>query len=295
MPFPVAAAMAAGSALGGYLGSKGGDSPEQAEVPYFVAQNMRPYAQGLREFGDQYNPEFYGGQTYADQSPYTQNAITQFGQMNTQPSMDYYQNVMQGAGGLSPEFQQAVMEPAQEAAASRFGAANRLGSGYGGQAFAESGMRALAPFWNDQQNRGMQAAGAIPQLQEFQARQNLLGGGLQEQWGQKGIDESMARHEYAQELPFMKNQKWGSLYGPVTAAGGSAYMPQSTPGGSALAGAVGGGLTGLGVAQQFGWKPTWGSPGGGGGSGTSSDAMFGNPGGFGFTAGNLYNPQNQGY
>jgi hypothetical protein len=154
------------------------------------------------------------------------------------------------------------MEPAMENTASRFAQAGRYGSPGSNQQMAESGMRALAPYWNQQQGRMMQAAGAIPQLQDFQARQQLAGGSLAESYAQQPITEAMNRWNYNQEQPLNRMQGWGSLYGPIQGAGGY----QAPGGGSGLAGALGGGLTGLSIADQFGW-------GGGGGGGTNAAAI----------------------
>lgn len=244
-----AAAMAAGSALGA-LGSKDGGTPK---IPDFMKGALKPYRQEVKFGLENYDPQFYQGQTFAGMSPYTQGAIDQFGGFDVSPSMGYYEGLMSGAeGGLPPGFADAVMEPAIENVASRFERSGRYGSPAGQQMMAEAGMRALAPHWNNAEQRRYQAAGALPQMQAYQAQQQLYGGGLQEGWDQKPITEDMARWDFNQTQPYNRLRDWGSLYGPIS--GAKMYSSES---GSKTAGALGGALTGLStyntMANQFGW------------------------------------------
>ncbi|MGD9168563.1 MAG: hypothetical protein PVI97_00700 [Candidatus Thiodiazotropha sp.] len=215
----------------------GGGGETKTEMPKWMKETAKPLA---ADIGSLSSTPFFPGQTYADPSQYTQQGIAGMGGIDYQPTLDYYGGVLEGGGGLTPDFQQAVMEPAVENVASRFAAAGRYGSPASVQGMTEAGMRSLAPYWNDQQRRQMQAAAALPMAQQDLWRSRLMAGGLQEMWDQKGIDEAMQRHYYDPRYQLLQ-QQMGLLGG---LPGGGGIVTQNPGSGSALAGGLGGAISG---------------------------------------------------
>ena len=206
--------------------------------PWYMSRPLGQYANQLRDFED---PGFFPGQTYAGQSDLTAQGIGGLGSVDYSGTRDYFNRALGGEfTQLNPQFANAVMEPAMENVASRFEQAGRYGSPASQQQMAESGMRALAPYYDAERSRQQQAALALPGLDEQQAMQQLRAGGMEELWDQKGISEAMARHDY----PYAELQRFGQLLSPLSLGSGAGYTQQTVPGGSQLAGGLGGALSG---------------------------------------------------
>ncbi len=238
-------------------GGGGGTTVQTTQPPGFALPALTGYANELTGFPDRYQPQMYPGQTYAEQSPYTQRAIE--GMAGAAPlSQDYYQSVLQGDYlGLNPAMRSAVMDPAMDAAAARFNAAGRYGSPASQEAMARAGMQATMPFYNQERQRQQQAAALFPTA----FAPELQAGQLEEQYGQRPITEAMQRWEFEQEYPYNIMNRWQSLFGPLGYAGQT--QTSTPPGGSALAGGIGGALTGAGIAGALPSSMLAAIPGGG--------------------------------
>jgi hypothetical protein len=220
----------------------GGGPAEAPKMPGYAKEALKPYAGQLQDFGQNYDPQFFGGQTYAGQDPYTSQGIQGLGNLDTGMSQDYMQNTLQGDYlGLNPAMSAAVMDPAMDASAGRFNMMGRYGSPASQTGMMKAGMQAAMPYYNQERGRQQQAAMMLPGLQQQQAQSQLMAGGMNEAWGQKDIDEQMARWNFEQNQPYDIMQKWSSLYGPIATAGMVGGSPAE---GSPLAGAAGGALMG---------------------------------------------------
>ena len=231
----------------------GGDSQTKTEMPKWYNAVAKPASQQIGGLTPQ---EFYPDPTFAPQSGYTGNAIAGLGNADFGQSEDYYRGVLNGDYlGLNPAFQDAVMSPAMDAVASKFAGAGRYGSPGSQYQIAKAGMQALAPYYDSERQRQGQSAAAIPLLQNQQWQNWLMGGGLQEQWGQKQIDENMARYNY--DPTYANLQRQLGLLQMMTPGN---VVTSSQGGGSQLAGAAGGALTGASAGSMFG---PWGTAIGG--------------------------------
>lgn len=221
----------------------GGGGSTEVKLPKYANQALKPYAGELQNFGQQYDPEFYGGQMTAGMDSFTQGAAQGMGNFSTQGSQDYFQNSMQGNYlGLSPEMQSAVMDPAMDAAAGRFAQMGRYGSPASQQSMAQAGMQAAMPYYNQERQRQQQSAQMLPMMQQMQNQQQLAGGQINEGYAQNQINEDMARFNFEQNKPYDIMQKWSSLYGPLPGAGSTTTT--SMDDGSSAANILGGGLMG---------------------------------------------------
>ena len=163
-----------------------------------------------------YDPQFFPGQTYADQSQYSQQAIEGMGNFSTQPSQQYMQNTLQGNYlGLNPAMQGAVMNPAMQGVNQQFAAAGRYGSPMNQQQSAQAGMSALMPYYDAERQRQQQSAMQLPQLQQQQYANQAAGGLGQEQYAQQPIDQAMAQHQFEQNQPLMPAQAYGQMVNPL--------------------------------------------------------------------------------
>lgn len=213
--------------------------------PGYVTAAARPYGRAVTQFGQNYDPQFFPGQTYADQSPYSAGAIEGMGSFSSAPSQDYYQSVMQGDYlGLNPAMQAAVMDPAMDASAGRFEVMGRYGSPSSQVAMAKAGMESLMPYYDSERRRQGQAAAALPMMRQSELQTQLGGGQLAEQYAQRPISEDMARWNFEQQAPYNNIQAWGSALNPLLGANLGSTQTQTTPGGSSLAGGIGGALSG---------------------------------------------------
>lgn len=217
----------------------GGDQKVEQKAPDWLRPQLFNYGNLLAQ---ELAP---GGQLGANApmgpSPLTQRGIDLYGQTGPYDlASQYQQNVLGGQYlGLSPQFQQAVMDPAIANVAGRFAQAGRYGSPASQEAMAEAGMRALAPYYGQERGYQQQASVMLPALQAQQAGQFTTGGALQEYW-QNPMLNYLTRVQ------------------PLMGGGGYGVTTQNQPGGGwqgALGGAAGGAMMGA----QFG---PWGMAGG---------------------------------
>lgn len=236
-----------------HAGGGGGDKQTTSnEPPKALAPAYGQYGRSIGGFLDEYNPSFFPGQTYADQSGATATGIEGL----TGPSealnaaTGYNQDVLSGKYlGLSEPYRNAVMNPAMDAASARMSSYGRSGSPASSYATQKAGMESLMPFYQTERQNQAQASQMLPQLERAGINRQLLGGGMVEGWDQKAIDEAMQRFNYEQETPFNRYQKMGQLLSP-----GSQYSVSTTKGGggSNVAGAAGGALSGAAAGSAFG-------------------------------------------
>ena len=248
----------------GFLGDlfSPGDTETKTTIPKYAKNAVKPYAQDVQNFN--YTPEFFGGQTYAPQSPFTNLAIQGMGNFSNQPSQDYWSSVMQGDYlGLNPAMQQAVMNPAMQATNAAFNQMGRFGSQANMENTAEAGMRALMPYYNAERDRMGQAAQFLPQLQSGQLQQQLGGGQLEESYAQRPIDEAMQRHQFGQDAGLRDLQARQGLLMPLF--GNPSTTTQSVDGMSNLQGLLGLGMMGASMYGTGGFSNPFSGMGGGGG------------------------------
>lgn len=239
--------------MGLFDGLFGGGQPQVVSgLSDWQQSALSPYKRQVKRFGQNYDPQFFPGQTYADQSPFTQMAIQGLGGFSTQPSQQYMSDVLAGQYlGLSPSMQAAVMNPAIEASNAAFNQMGRFGSRANVENTSEAAMRALMPYYDAERARMGQAAMALPGLQQAQLGSQLQAGGLEEQYAQQPIDEAMARFQFEQQQPLQRMQGWSSLFGPLLATPNTVQPG----GGSTLSGLLGLGMAGASLAGGLGWTP----------------------------------------
>ena len=211
-------------------GSKGGET--KTEMPGFMKNQAKPIAAGIGNLEASTTP-LYGGP-----SDYSQQAIAGMGQPGGfDQSIDYYQQAAQGDFlGLSPEFANAVMEPAVENVASRFAMSGRSGSPAATQGMTEAAMRSLAPYYNDERRLQQQAAAALPMAYQDLYRSQMGAGVAQEGYNQQALENQRFDPQYD-----LLQRQVGLLQGIPNPGGTVAVDPGK---GSPWAGALGGAATG---------------------------------------------------
>ena len=281
---------AAGSIIGGALASRGSSSSSTQDMLPWMEDSSRQFydrlsdsqnVPGLDGFWARYKPQVYEGNR-TPQTPswlrkdYRQYANDKSGNLGA--SEDYYESVLAGDYlGLNPAMQQAVMNPALDQVASRFNAAGR--SGYNPaniQSQNSAGMAALMPFYNAERGRQGEAAQMLPGIDDARMGRNMMRGEMQMGDRQKRIDDDIYRHDFRNNNWLERMQRFSELINPGTGYG---TTTAEQPGGSMLSGALGGGLMGYNLAQNwnFGSNPgsgtgNVGAMGGGDFLGTPSTA-----------------------
>jgi hypothetical protein len=218
-------------------------------VPEFSRVGMARAGNAVENVYNTHTPTYYGGQTYADFSPQTQQGLGQVenlamsgGPAGVASTLGEYDKTMRGDylyGG--PGFDRA-MEAAYRKinpmVDSRFSGSGRYTSGLAeGEKMARLG-DAFAGLYGDERNRMMGYAGMSPTMENlgYSAPQRLMGvGAAYEGQEQRGIDEAMARHDFAQQVPYMKLQN----YFPYMMDYGNYGAMQGAQGGAALGSAAG--------------------------------------------------------
>ena len=198
------------------MSGSSGTTSGGSKMPGFVKQAGKDlYAMSQQAVGN-YNPQFYEGQTYADQSQASQGAAQGMGNFSSQPSQDYLSSVLGGDYlGMNPSMQQAVMNPAMQGVNDQFNSMGRYGSGANQQQSQFAGMQALMPYYDAERQRQQQAAQLLPQAQANDYQTQLQGGQLQEQYAQQPIDEAMQRNQFANQQPLMQAQAMRDLISPL--------------------------------------------------------------------------------
>ena len=297
MPWGAVAGAVIGAGASIYSADKQADAQEdaydQGQIPG-ERQAQSEYFSGLGggDFMRQYDPEYFGGQTYSDVPEYYQNAMQDYAASGSDPnsatglSEQYSKDVLGGDYlGLSPAMQNAVMNPAMDATASRFAQMGRYGSPASQSGMMQSGMEAMMPFYNAERGRQENAAGRLPGFDDtrFNRFGPLAGSDMGQQ--QLGIDEEMNRWNFDQNDYLNRMTQFGNLLG----VNGGYNPPPGPVAGDPLAAGLGGALAGYSAASG------WGS---GFGGGSTSPYSFGGAGGaqptgynsgVGGTGGSAYN------
>jgi hypothetical protein len=212
-------AVAAGIGAAGMVGSaaiSSGGAESSAEQPRYVRQSGKNLRDMSGAAVENYDPTFFSGQQYAEQSPYSQQAIQGMGQFNSQPSQDYLSSVMGGDYlGMNPQMQNAVMNPAMQGVNDQFNSAGRYGSAMNQQQSAQAGMSALMPYYDAERQRQQQAASLLPQLQANDLEMQARGGAGAEGYAQRPIDQAMAQHQFQNQQPLMQAEAYRDLVSPM--------------------------------------------------------------------------------
>lgn len=240
--------------MGGSSGG-GGDTKTQTLPPPQLKESYSNYGNQLSGFMQNPGGAFagYQGPTYAPISPYTQQAVSALANPEAyNQAQGYFSDVANGNYlGLNPQLQRAVIDPAVMASNNSFNALGRFGGAANQEATQRAAMQALLPYYNQERGLQQQAAGLLPSLQQGQAGALQSAGALQQGIGQQGIAEQQAQFAQQHYDPRLAAlQAYGGLLAP-----GSQYNIQTSssqmPGGSPIAGALGGGLLGLGTATSL--------------------------------------------
>ena len=218
-----------------YKGGGGGTTTVEKADPWVGAQPfLTDYMQQAANMS-RTPRQYYGGQTIAAFRPEQEQAFNRMMGDQYQPSMDYYGGIL-GGGNMD-----AIANPVAEQIASKWAASGRYGSPGMGQSIAKGVTEAITPYQ-------MQAAAALPQLQNMQTA-NVMGvGDARQRYEQMLLDEERAKFEFGQNEPRQRLQEYASLVSPGAGFGGQSSMTQ--PGGSRAAGMLGGGLMGASLASS---------------------------------------------
>lgn len=208
-----------------FKSSGGGNTTQQTVQTNDLPEYIKPYYQsGLRAAeADILNrpTEFYGGQTYADFAPETEQALTAQagraigGNPLTGAAQDYTGDVLSGKF-LSPDSNpyldqvgDAVRAQVVPGVSAGFGRAGRTGtSPLAAEATATGISRGIAPYLFGEYGRERgameSAASRAPQLARedyFDIAQLGQAGAMREGQTQRGIDEDVSRFSYGQNEP----------------------------------------------------------------------------------------------
>lgn len=237
--------------------------------PYL--QNYLPWAEDI--YGREAEPfQFFPGQTYADLSPYTEQALQGTASRATAGSpivgqaQDYTGDVLSGQyldPTSNPFFagvSDAVLSEVMPAVNQQFAAAGRGGtSPLAAEAMGRGVSRGLAPFLAGEygRERGIMegAAARAPGLAEYDYADlnRLLGvGGAYQTQEQLGIDEARARHEFEQQE---EQQRLAALGGVYSGAGSVSTVSQQQPNVNPFLALTGAALGGVNTAASLGWQP----------------------------------------
>ena len=212
--------------------------PWGAQKPY-LEQGFKA-AQNI--FNDPQNPSFYPGQTF---SPVSSETLAG-GQYATDEALKTlrgdYLDPSKNAGLRN--LIDSTMARVMPGVTSPFIGANRTGSGLYGRAIGEGIASGVAPLYQAEREKMIQAPGQLAQV-----------GALREAWQQKPIDEAMARYDFNTNLPTNKLANYMQMvqgnYGGTNTSTGVQYLPRQNTVGTILGGLLGG----LGTAGSLGWKP----------------------------------------
>lgn len=285
--------------MGGKGGGGGSTTTVQKADPW---AGQQPYLQDIFQQAQQlYNsggmaPNYYPGQTVADQSQWTQNALQMQADraQNGSPLIDNASNAMnnittgqalqnnQGLNVLNQlsqednpyvdELYNRANSQAQSAINGNFSSAGRYGSGAHAAASADAANNLANEMYSslwDKRADAAQAAGQLyntgigQQVVAGQAGQQLanqaytdaaaLGqaGSAMDDYNQQKINADIDRYNYNQQQALLALQNYNNLiqgsYGGTTTTTG-----QQTSSGSTLGNALGGALTGGGLAYMLG-------------------------------------------
>ena len=234
------------------MSGSGSEQSSKSGMPKFVKEEGKFLAGMAHDAIGNYDPQFYQGQQYANQSPYSQNAINQMGNFSSQPSQDYMSSVMGGDYlGLNPSMQNAVMNPAMSAVNDQFNSAGRYGSAMNQQQAGQAGMSALMPYYDAERQRQQQAAQLLPGMQQNDIGMQAKGGIGQEHYGQQPIDQAMAAHQFQQDQPLMQTQAMAQMLMPLFGLSPNTESSQSQGWADQVSGLLSGAGSMLGGAAKY--------------------------------------------
>jgi len=236
-----------------------GESAQSTTQTVAPPKFLQPYLKdAARDASDIYHgaaPQYYSGQTYADFSPQTIQAlnlqqqralggsdVNRAAQNNIQSTLngDY----LYGGPGFNAAFDAAArkINPMVD---SNFARAGRSGSGLADVAKTQALSDAFASQYGQERNNQMQAAQLAPGLanQDYYDYQQLANvGGAYEGQNQKGIDENINRFNFYQNQPSDRlNQYIQMLQGAYPGSTSTSTQPMYQ---NRAAGALGGALAG---------------------------------------------------
>jgi hypothetical protein len=251
-------------------GGGGGGTQVQKTVPW---DGQQPYLKDV--FGQAQNnyrsggPEYFGGQTYADLSGQTNNALGMMenramsGSPLNDGAKDLVQSTMNGDYlNSNPYLDQMFQQGADKIKGNvnaQFSSAGRTGSGaHAGRMYEEQGdlyNNMYGGQYQQERKNQLAAATLAPGLaQNDYADMDRLAkvGSVYEGQNQKGINEDMARFNHYENLADENLAKYvAAIQGNY---GGTSTTTSKDSGGGKdwLAGAAGGAMTGLGLGEGMG-------------------------------------------
>lgn len=230
-----------------------------------------PEAQKLYTNND---PQYFQGSTIADLSPETLQSQQMTGDIASQGSVgnnnlqNMYADTMGGgylAGGqgFDRAFQAASNKILPQVDSS-FARAGRFGGGLSQTAQTQALGDAFAGLYNDERSRQTQMAALSPQIDQMRyADANVLNSlGMQkEDYQQDLINAALAKHEFEQNLPYEKLNRYAQIIQPGLGVGGTNTTTMPAARSNRAAGAVGGAASGAMMGSYV--MPGWGTAIGG--------------------------------
>lgn len=290
-------------AMGRRSGGGGGGGTtqviEQKNEPWSeVRRPLKRTYQRAEELAQQPR-QFFPNQTFVNFDPATQqalNMIEQKAQAGIPGVEEAQQQLAATLGGDflhgGPEFNAAVQAAQNQVlpqVRSQYARGGRYGSGLARTAEVQAlGDIFAKQYAQERQNqmRGLMMAPQIQNLAYGDAARLAAVGGTREEQAQKGLDEQIARHSFAQEEPKMRNIELAQLLAgsPGGSMSGSGYQQANPFTAGRGAQILGGALGGAGLAGMIGGM----GAGGAGGAGAGAAAGMGPWGlGLGALAGGL--------
>lgn len=232
-------------------------SPSPQPTPVTSTSTSEPWAaqkpyleygfdQAKKIYTDAANPSFYPGQTYAPASAET-NAAGAFATDEALKTIrGDYLDPSKNAGLRN--LIDSTMARSMPGVMSPYIGANRTGSGLYGRAVGEGIASGVAPLYQAEREKMINAPGQLAQV-----------GALREQWAQKPIDEAMSRYDFNTNLGTNKLANYMQMvqgnYGGTNTSTGVQYLPKTNTLGSILGGLMGGVglLGGTGAFGPAGW------------------------------------------
>lgn len=220
----------------------------------------------------EHNPTYFEGDTVSPMAAETQQSQQMTGDIANQGSQgntnlqNLYSQTMGGdflAGGQGfDRALQAASNRIMPQVDSRFSLAGRSGGGLADVAKAQALGDSFAGLYNDERGRQMQMAAMAPQIDQMRyADANTLSrlGAQKEDYQQDIINEQIARHNYEQNLPYEKLNRYSQILNPGLGVGGTQTTTQPFHRNRST-GALGGAASGAMMGSYFG---PWGTAIGG--------------------------------
>lgn len=248
---------------GGKGGSREQTVTQRTEIPAWLRQPMQRAVGAAGALLSQGEPAYFPGETVVPMAQQTRQALGMTEQMAGQPdpygALSNFQGLMGGDylyGG--PGFN-AALDAATRAITPRvqsaFGRAGRQQSGLAQAAVAEELGDVFAGMYGQERGRQMQGLGLLPQMEAMRGlpaqRLAQVGGALEQQRGREIADER-ARYEAEAYGPQVALDRFISRITGIAPFGGSTQTTSQPLYRNPFAGALGGALSGLGMAGQLG-------------------------------------------